>query len=78
MKAEERADFRSYSWSQMPKDIILINRKHQVHPWMSESIVFKKPNSSPDCRNGPNINLFVYIRMYFESDLVEVCYICED
>ena len=61
MKAEERADFKSYSWSQMPKDIILINRKYQIYPWMSESIVFKKPNSSPNCEKGSNINLFVYI-----------------
>lgn len=36
-----RAGCRSYSWSQMPRDIILINGKHQIHTWMSESIVLE-------------------------------------
>lgn len=66
MKADERGDCRSHSWSQMPKGIILIHGKHQVNPWTSASIVFKKPNLSPNCSNASKINLFAYMQMYFE------------
>lgn len=78
MKTDERADWRSYSGSQMPKDIILINEKYQIHTWMSGSIVFKKPNFSPNCRSTSKVDLFAYIQMYFEIDLVKVHRVCDD